>query len=315
MLPLERLQAAQRRIADALLPTPLLLDHGLSERLGRRVWLKGEPFQRTGSFKSRGALHWVRTASEETLRGELGAVSAGNHALGLAWAAGQAGAHVTIVMPENASHFKVAGSRELGAEVILHGDINAAWEMMHRLVAERDLTLVHPYDDERIMAGQGTVGLEILEQAPEATAIVCPVGGGGLIAGIGSAVAALRPQLALVGVEPAGAASMAKAWACGAPTRLDRVDTCAKSLGAAIVGELTYPVCRETTRALVQVDDDAIGRALHHLLCQAKIVAEPGATVGVAALLEDRVALPPDGDVVVVITGGNMSPEELSEFL
>ncbi len=315
MLPLERLQAAQRSIADTLLPTPLLLDHALSDRLGRRVWLKGELFQRTGSFKSRGALHWVRSADEAELAGGLGAVSAGNHALGLAWAARQVGAPVTIVMPDNASAFKVEGSRELGAEVILHGDINAAWELMHRLVAERGLTLVHPYDDERIIAGQGTVGLEILEQAPQASAIVCPVGGGGLIAGIGSVVAALRPELAVFGVEPEGAASMAQAWAYGSPARLDRVDTCAKSLAAAIVGEHTYPVSRETTRALVQVDDDAIGRALGHLFYQAKLVAEPGAAVGVAALLEDIVPLPPEGDIVVVITGGNLGREELEAFL
>ncbi|WP_111412254.1 threonine ammonia-lyase [Billgrantia lactosivorans] len=315
MIALERLQSAQRLIADTLPPTPLLLDHGLSDRLGRRVWLKGELFQRTGSFKPRGGLHWVRTASQEELAGGLGAVSAGNHALGLAWAAGQAGVPVTIVMPENASRFKVEGSRELGAEVILHGDINAAWERMHELVAERGLTLVHPYDDERIIAGQGTVGLEILEQAPEATAILCPVGGGGLIAGIGSATAALRPGLALFGVEPSGAASMAHAWARNAPSRLERVETCAKSLGAAIVGERTYPLCRETTRALAEVDEAAIAGAMRHLLYQAKLMAEPGAAVGVAALLEEAVALPPEGDVVVVITGGNMSREELEPFL
>ncbi|MCE8032220.1 MAG: threonine/serine dehydratase [Halomonas sp.] len=315
MLPLERLQEAQRLIADTLLPTPMLLDHVLSERLGRQVWLKGELFQRTGSFKPRGGLHWIRTASRQELAGGLGAVSAGNHALGLAWAAGQAGVPVTIVMPENASQFKVEGSRELGAEVILHGDINEAWELMHRLVDERGLTLVHPYDDERIIAGQGTVGLEILEQAPEATAILCPVGGGGLIAGIGSAAAELRPGLALFGVEPSGAASMAHAWAQGEPSRLEKVETCAKSLGAAIVGEHTYPICRETVRALVQVDDKAIARAMHHLLYQAKLMAEPGAAVGVAALLEETVTLPASGDVVVVITGGNMSREELAPFL
>ncbi|MCE8019941.1 threonine/serine dehydratase [Halomonas sp. MCCC 1A11036] len=315
MLPLERLQEAQRLIADTLLPAPMLLDHVLSERLGRQVWLKGELFQRTGSFKPRGGLHWVRTASRQELAGGLGAVSAGNHALGLAWAAGQAGIPVTIVMPENASQFKVEGSRELGAEVILHGDINEAWELMHRLVNERGLTLVHPYDDERIIAGQGTVGLEILEQAPEATAILCPVGGGGLIAGIGSATAALRPGLALFGVEPSGAASMAQAWAQGEPSRLEKVATCAKSLGAAIVGEHTYPICRETVRALVQVDDAAIARAMHHLLYQTKLMAEPGAAVGVAALLEQTVTLPASGDVVVVITGGNMSREELAPFL
>jgi threonine dehydratase len=315
MLPLDTLQQALHRISDSLLPTPLLLDHALSDQLGRRVWLKGELFQRTGSFKPRGGLNWVRSASREELSGGLGAVSAGNHALGLAWAADQVGVPVTIVMPENASQFKVDGSRALGAEVILHGDINEAWELMHRLVEERGLTLVPPYDDERIIAGQGTVGLEILEQAPQASAILCPVGGGGLISGIGSAAAALRPDLAMIGVEPSGAASMAEAWTRGAATRLKAVDTCAKSLGAAIVGEHTYRICRETTRTLVQVDDAAIGRAMHHLLYQAKLAAEPGAAVGVAALLEEAVSLPPEGEVVVVITGGNMSREELEAFI
>lgn len=315
MIELEHVQQAQARIADTLLATPLVLDHALTEQLGRRVWLKGELFQRTGSFKPRGALNWVRTATPEELSGGLGAVSAGNHALGLAWAAREASAPVTIVMPENASPFKAEGARELGAEVILHGDINDAWALMHRLVAERGLTLVHPYDDERIIAGQGTVGLEILEQAPEATAILCPIGGGGLISGIGVAVAALRPSLTLIGVEPAGAASMAHAWASGAPARLDSVDTCAKSLAAAIVGEHTYPLCRAHVEALLSVDEAAIQRAMGHLLYVGKLAAEPGAAVGVAALLEQALALPSDGDVVVVVTGGNLGREELAAFL
>ncbi|TFH87201.1 threonine/serine dehydratase [Billgrantia azerbaijanica] len=315
MIDLEQLQQAQARIADTLLPTPLIPDHALSEQLGRRVWLKGEPFQRTGSFKARGALNWVRTATPEELEGGLGAVSAGNHALGLAWAAREAGAAVTIVMPENASPFKVEGARELGAEVRLHGDINDAWTLMHRLVTERGLTLVHPYDDERIIAGQGTVGLEILAQAPEATAILCPVGGGGLISGIGVAVDALRPSLTLIGVEPAGAASMAHAWASGGPARLASVDTCAKSLAAAIVGEHTYPLCRAHVDALASVDEAAIHRAMHHLLYASKLFAEPGAAVGVAALREGAATLPPEGDLVVVVTGGNMGREELEEFL
>ncbi|MDI5936498.1 threonine/serine dehydratase [Halomonas kalidii] len=315
MIDLARLQQAQARIADTLFPTPLVLDHPLTERLGRRVWLKGELFQRTGSFKARGALNWLRTAGSEELAGGLGAVSAGNHALGLAWAARQAGVSVTIVMPENASPFKVDGSRELGAEVILHGDINDAWNLMHRLVEERGLTLVHPYDNERIIAGQGTVGLEILEQCPEATAILCPVGGGGLIGGIGVATAGLRPSLSLIGVEPAGAASMAHAWARGGPARLERISTCAKSLAAAIVGEHTYPLCRAHVDALVSVDEAAIHRAMRHLLYRVKLAAEPGAAVGVAALLEAAVALPPEGDVVVVITGGNLGGEELEAFL
>ncbi|MCK0715304.1 threonine/serine dehydratase [Chromohalobacter sarecensis] len=308
-------QRARRRIAKALAPTPLVLDHALSDRLRRRVWLKAESLQHTGSFKARGSLNWLGTASDEELSGGLGAVSAGNHALGLAWAARQRSVPVTIVMPENASPFKVEGSRALGAEVILHGDINAAWALMHDLVEERGLTLVHPYDDERIIAGQGTLGLEVLEQAPDAQAILCPVGGGGLIGGIGVATSALRPSLSLIGVEPSGAASMAHAWAQGGPAKLDRVESCAKSLAAAIVGEHTYPLSRRHVAALLAVDEEAIHRAIRHLLYQTKLVAEPGAAVGVAALLEDAATLPPQGDIVVIVTGANLGSDELAGFL
>ncbi|EPC01503.1 hypothetical protein L861_05540 [Litchfieldella anticariensis FP35 = DSM 16096] len=315
MITLENIQNARDTISDTLEATPLVADHVLSERLGRRVWLKGELFQRTGSFKARGALNWVRTASHEELARGLGAVSAGNHALGLAWAARDAGVEVTIVMPENASPVKIEGSRALGAEVILHGDINDAWVLMHRLVEERGLTLVHPYDNPRIIAGQGTVGLEILEQAPDTSAILCPIGGGGLISGIGVAVRTLRPELCLLGVEPIGAASMAHAWTHNGPQQLDKVDTCAKSLAAAIVGEHTYPLCRQHVDALTSVDDDAIVDAMRHLMLNAKLFVEPGAAVGAAELLKGTSELPPQGDVVVVVTGGNMGWDELAELL
>lgn len=316
MTTIDDIRRARDTIGDSLVTTPMLTDHGLSDTLSRHVRLKGELFQRTGSFKPRGGLNWIRTASDDELRPGLGAVSAGNHALGLAWAARTAGVDVTIVMPENASPFKVAGSKALGAEVILEGDINDAWALMHRLVDERGLTLVHPYDDPRIIAGQGTVGLEIVEQAPEASMIVCPVGGGGLLSGIAVAARALRPDIRLIGVEPAGAASMHHAWAHGGPRRLASVDTCAKSLGAAIVGEHTYPLCRRYVDALVTVDEEAIRQAVRHLITDAKLLAEPGAAVGIAALLDHRLpAMPQRGDIVVVVTGGNMGWEELAGFL
>lgn len=315
MLDLSTLHAARDRLAGRLPITPLTLDHVLSDRLARRVWLKPESLQRTGSFKARGALNWLLTATAEELAGGLGAVSAGNHALALAWAAGRDGVPVTIVMPEDASAYKVSGCRALGAEVILHGDIDAAWALMHRLVEERGLTLVHPYDDARIIAGQGSVGLELLDQAPEASAVLCPIGGGGLISGIGLATARHRKRLRLIGVEPVGAASMAHAWAQGGPARLDRVDTAAKSLAATLVGEHTYPLCRAQVSALAQVNERDIECAMHHLLFDAKLMAEPGAAVGIAALLARHgPALPPEGDVVVVVSGANLGPDELRDY-
>ncbi len=314
MITLESIQQARDTLGDTLQATPMVADHHLAETLQRHVLLKGELFQRTGSFKTRGALNWVRNASREALDNGLGAVSAGNHALGLAWAARSVGAEVSVVMPEDASPLKVAGTRELGAEVILHGDINAAWSYMHRLLDERGLTLVHPYDDPHIIAGQGTVGLEIVEQAPEATMILCPVGGGGLLAGIAVAVRTLRPDIRLVGVEPEGAASMQHAWARGMPQRLPRVRTCAKSLGAAIVGDITYPLCRQHVDALVSVSEAHIRAAVRHLVGNAKLFVEPGAAVGVAALLAGASALPAEGDIVAVVTGGNMDRGELDSL-
>lgn len=312
MLTADDVHAAATRLGGRLLTTPLIPAPDLTAQLQRRVWLKLESLQTTGSFKPRGALNWLLTATPAELEPGLGAVSAGNHALGLAWATGQRNVPVTIVMPENASPSKVAGSRALGAEVILHGDINAAWDLMHRLVRERGLTLVHPYDDQRIIAGQGTVGLEILLQAPAVDTIICPVGGGGLISGIGLVLKAARPEATLIGVEPDGAASMAHAWTCDAPRRLPLVTGWAKSLAAAVVGQHSYRLCRATTDRLLQVGDAALQSGVARLLLRDHVVAEPGGAAGVALLAGMVPAeLPGSGDIVVVVTGGNADPEEL----
>ncbi|MDN3516508.1 threonine/serine dehydratase [Aquisalimonas lutea] len=309
--------AAHRRIRDRVEATPTIRDHGLSERLGRPVHLKCELFQRTGAFKPRGALNWVRTATRDELAAGLAAVSAGNHAAALAWAAATAGASVTVVMPQGASTAKVEATRALGAEVILCGDINAAWKRMEALVAERGLTLVHPFDDPRVIAGQGTVGLEIGDQMPGAGAILCPVGGGGLVSGLAIAVKQRNPAVRVIGVEPEGAAALAHAWRRGGPARLGSVTTCAGSLAPAITGDNAYRLSRAWVDELVTVPEATIARGVRHLLGSAKLHAEPGAAVGAGALLDGTVdgLLPPEGEIVAVVTGGNMAAAELRGFL
>lgn len=309
--------AARRRICDRVEATPTIRDHALSERLGRPVRMKCELFQRTGAFKPRGALNWVRTASPDELTAGLAAVSAGNHAAALAWAAASVGVPVTVVMPEGASTVKVEATRVLGAEVILCGDINAAWKRMEALVAERGLTLVHPFDDPRVIAGQGTVGLEIGEQVPDAGAILCPVGGGGLVSGLAVAVKQRNPAVRVIGVEPEGAAALSHAWRRVGPARLASVTTCAGSLAPAITGDNAYRLSRQWVDDLVTVPEATIARGVRHLLGSAKLHAEPGAAVGVGALLDGTVdgLLPPEGELVAVITGGNMAAAELRGFL
>lgn len=312
----EDVLAARETHAGDLTPTPLLQAYDLENADPATVYLKAESLQRTGSFKPRGVLNWIRTASAEELAQGLIAVSAGNHAVALAWAAQAAGVPVTVVMPAGSSPVKAAATRSYGAEVILHGDINEAWAKAEELRAAHGLTLVHPYDNTRVIAGQGTVGLELVEQMrlPPA-AVLCPVGGGGLISGIGLALKRHWPDTRLLGVEPEGAATLRYAWQQGGPAALPAVSTIAPSLGANRAGEHTYAISREVVDDILLVSDDAIRQAMRAVLQGCRLVAEPGGVVGVAALLSGAVDVEPGDRVAAVLTGGNLDWDQLPELM
>lgn len=304
---------AADRIAGQLDETPLLRAPDLESALGQPLWLKCENLQRTGSFKARGALNWLLTATEDELATGLVTVSAGNHAIALAWAASQRSVPLTVVMPEGSSQLKIDRTRALGAEVVVQGVIQDAVAHCHRLRERHGLTLVHPYNDPRIMAGQGTLGLEMLRQQPDIRRILCPIGGGGLISGVGLAIKAKRPDIELIGVEPAGAATMANAWAHeDHSASLDRVETWAASLAPAVVGNWTYAASRQVVDRLVTVSEQAIRDATRRLLTETRLYVEPGAAVGLAALLEGQVAIDPGLPTALVITGGNLDLDQVS---
>ncbi|MCS4503760.1 Phenylserine dehydratase [wastewater metagenome] len=313
---LEAVRAAAARIRPAIPPTPAFPAQDLSASLGTELWVKAESLQRTGSFKVRGAYNWTATATAEETGNGLITVSAGNHAMALAWAAERQGVPVTVVMPEGSSTMKIETTRAFGAEVIIHGDIKAAVAECHRLREERGLTLVHPYDNPRIMAGQGTVGLEMLEQIPRLGRVLCPIGGGGLVSGLGIAIRSQRPDIELIGVEPEGAATMRNAWdRDSAEAALDGVSTIAPSLAPVVVGKYTYAASRRWVNDIVTVSDDAIARATRALMTQGRLYVETGAAVGLAAVLDGAVPAAAEGATALVITGGNMDTAQARELL
>ena len=308
--------AAEQRIRPHLGETPLLSVPDLDAAIGQPLGLKCENLQRTGSFKARGALNWLLTASAEELKAVLATVSAGNHAIALAWAAAMQEVPLTVVMPEGSSPLKVRRTRALGAEVIVKGSIQQAVALCHELRDEKGLTLVHPYNDVRIMAGQGTVGLELLRQRPDVERVLCPIGGGGLISGLGLAIKAQKPEVELIGVEPEGAATMFNAWQKqDASANLDSVNTWAASLAPAVVGDCTYAASRQVVDRIVTVTEAGIREATRRLLTEARLYVEPGASVGLAALLENQVAPEPEKTTVLIITGGNLDPEQVGQCL
>lgn len=312
---LARIKAAEARIKHRINETPALFAHDISDYLNQPLWLKAENLQRTGSFKARGAYNWIATASDKELHAGLVTVSAGNHAIALAWAAAEADTSLTVVMPEGSSPIKVATARDLGATVILHGDIHQAVSLCDQLQAEEGRQLVHPYNDLRVMAGQGTVGVEILRQIPDFARVLCPVGGGGLISGLGIALKACRPDVRLIGVEPLGAATMINAWTAGrADASLDQVSTIAASLAPAVVGEYTYNASRQVVDAMVAVPDSAIAEATRLLLTRTHLYCETGAAVGLAALLTGAVETQPDQPTVLILTGGNMDLTQVGDL-
>lgn len=312
---LEAIDAARRRIDGRVHLTPVLGSSILGARIGAELYLKCENLQKTGSFKPRGALNLLEQRGEEERRRGVVTISAGNHAQAVAWAARAAGVEATVVMPEGASPAKVAASRGYGAEVVLHGDVFAAFERAHELERERGLTFVHPFDDERIVQGTGTVGLELVEQLADVAVIVVPIGGGGLISGVALAAKQIAPTIKVYGVEPVGAAAMRKSLDAGHAARLDRVDTVADGLAPPMAGELNYTIVRDWVDDVVTVSDPEILEALGAVLTYAKLVVEPSGAAAVAALLAGKIPLVGRERVVAILSGGNVGVDQLSELL
>jgi threonine dehydratase len=312
---LASIRAARERIGDRVHRTPVLSATRLGARAGAILAHKCESLQKTGSFKVRGALNKLAQLDDASRARGVITVSAGNHAQALAWAARDAGIRCTVVMPLRASQAKVDASRGYGAEVVLHGTSSIeAFARAHELAAERGLTFVHPFDDEAIIAGQGTVGLEIMEQMPDVEDVIVPIGGGGLIAGIAPAVKELRPSVRVFGVEPTGAAVMRQSLDVGHPVRLESVKTIADGLAAPMAGDLPYDIVRRYVDDVVTVTDDEIAAAMREILFSAKLLAEGAGAAATAAVLSGRI--PVQGrKVVAVLSGGNVDASRVREVL
>jgi threonine dehydratase len=316
MITIDDIVAARGRIAAHVRRTPLMSATRLGDAAGVALSLKCESFQKTGSFKVRGALNAVLLLdADQRARGVI-TVSAGNHAQALAWAAAIGGVKATVVMPAKASPLKVAASRGYGADVVLHGSSSIeAFARAHELEKERGLVFVHPFDDARVAAGAGTVGLELIDDDhADMDIIVISVGGGGLISGIASALRVRSPKTRIVGVEPEGAAAMRKSLDAGRPLRLDRIDTIADGLTAPMAGELTFPIVRDLVDDVVLVTDDEIRSSMRDLLSSAKLVAEPAAAAALAAVTAGRIGARRGNRVVAVVSGGNIDLTRLAEI-
>jgi threonine dehydratase len=311
---LDDVVAARKVLDDVVLQTPLLHSRVLSEQVGGPVYLKCENLQRTGSFKSRGAyLRISRLSDAERARGVI-AASAGNHAQGVAFAAALLGAKATVVMSERAPLPKVEATRSYGAEVILHGStVEHALARAQELAAERGSIFIHPFEHPDVVIGQGTVGLEIIEQCPDVRTIAVPAGGGGLTSGIAIVAKGTSPAIRVVGVQAEAVAAFPASLAAGHPVAVASGPTMADGIAVARPGELTFAVVAEHVDRVVTVSEESLSRALLICLERSKQVVEPAGAAGVAGLLEHPRAFEPP--VVAVLSGGNIDPLLLAKVL
>ncbi|MFD6355446.1 threonine ammonia-lyase [Nocardia tengchongensis] len=312
-----RIEAAATLLEPVIRRTPVVGSRVLSELVGHPVWLKCENLQRTGSFKPRGAYNRIANlAPAERARGVV-AASAGNHAQGVAWSATSLGIDSTVFMPVGAALPKLVATRAYGATVYQVGDtvdqcLSAAKEFAERTGA----TLVHPFDHVDIVAGQATVGLEILDQLPDVGTVLVPTGGGGLLAGVAAVLQRLRPEVRVIGVQAAEAAAWPASLAAGKPIALEQMSTMADGIAVGLPGEVPFEHVVKCAPTIVTVDEDALSRAL--LLCmeRAKLIVEPAGAAGVAALMScaaEELAL--DGPVCAILSGGNIDPLLLTRVI
>ena len=276
------------------------------------VMLKLELLQYAGSFKPRGALLATWALSEQERARGLVAVSAGNHALAVGYAAKICKTSATVVMPRSANPFRVRGCRRLGAKVVLVEDVHAAFAEVDRIVAEEGRAFVHPFEGPLTALGTATVGLELMEDAGPLDAVVVPIGGGGLCAGVAAAVKAMSPSTVVYGVEPEGADTMHRSFAAGSPQAIDAVRTIADSLGAPHAAPYSFELCRRHVDVLVEIDDDAMCRAMAHLFSSMKLAVEPAGAAATAAVIGPLREALQGRRVGVIVCGSNIDPESFS---
>ena len=316
MLSLADIREARERVSGVARHTPLERSRSFSEMSGADLHLKLENFQRTGAFKIRGAMNRIQTLSDAEREAGVVTASAGNHAQGVALAASRAGVDATVVMPKFAPVSKVKATRGYGASVRLEGvDYDEAQAYAHRLEEEEGRTYVHAFDDPVVMAGQGTLGLEIVDDCPDLDTVVVPIGGGGLISGVAVAIKEQLPDVRVVGVQAEGAASAAKSLEAGEVTEIDSVDTIADGIATRSVGEQTLEVMAEYVDEVVTVDDREIALALTLLLERAKTLVEGAGAVALAAVLSDAFEYDDGETIVAALCGGNIDLNRLGTVI
>lgn len=316
LVPIADILAARERIAPHLPPTPVVPAESYTRRCGVRVQLKLELFQPTRAFKVRGALNAVLSLSEDERGRGVIAASAGNHGIGLAYAARLVGARATVVLPQSAAGPRADTVRRLGAEAVVHGeDWNAAHAHALELAAERGQRYVPPFDDPAIIAGQGTLALELLEQVPDLDAVVASVGGGGLVSGIASALRQLRPDAKVYGVETLGADCVAQSLVAGRVVELPRFSSIATSLGTKRTAERPFAIIREAVERVVTVSDEAALRELVRALNDEKLLMEPAASCTLAALVDGHLPELEGKTVAMVVCGASVTLTQVMGWL
>ena len=313
---LEDVRAARQRIGGHARRTPMIAAGQLSRRVGARTVLKTENLQYTGSFKVRGAFNRISQLSEAERGAGVVAASAGNHAQGLAFAARELGIKATAVMPAGAPLAKIAAVKQYGAEVVLNeGGYDDARERADEMARTMGMTLVHAFDDAQVVAGQGTAGLEIAEDLPNVRLVVVPLGGGGLATGVAIAVKGLVPQARVVGVQAEACAPYLASIAAHRPIGARSANTICDGIAVKQPGDLTLPLVERWIDEVVTVSDDEVAEAMVLLLERSKLVVEGAGAVGVAALMRGKIEPPVDGEVCVVLSGGNVDASLLAECI
>ena len=311
---LETIRAARSRISPYIFETPVLRLPSLDQVLGCRIFVKAECMQITGAFKLRGAMNKLLSLTPEELSRGVVAASSGNHGRAVAYGAKMLGVNAAVVMPDTSAPVKIENVRALGAEVVLC-NVADRFQIAAQICEERGAVMIPPYNDEQILAGQGTAGLEIAEQCPELDTLIVPVSGGGLLGGVSTAVRELLPDVRIYGAEPSAVPRYSESLAAGQPVRVERHLSAADALVSDTPGPVCFPYVQKNTDGVFAVDDPFMLKGMRLLLTEGKLLAEPSSCIGIGAVLQGLIPVRPDENVCFLISGGNVGAGFIREIL